>query len=76
MYVLTDHCAWQRCISRWDAHPDEIFLLIGVMYFTGIFYLFLAIYLNEVVPQLYGVPKHPLFFMERFIQQKFPSLHS
>jgi len=45
------------------------------MYLTGIFYFFLAIYSNEIVPQQYGVPKHPLFFMERFIQKNFPTYH-
>ena len=45
------------------------------MYIEGIIYFFLAIYLNEVIPQKYGVPKHPLFLFEGFIQRNFPSMY-
>jgi hypothetical protein len=31
--------------------------------------------LNEVVPQEYGIPKHPLFFMEKTIMNYSPDLH-
>ena len=45
------------------------------MYIEGIIYFFLAVYLNEVIPQKCGVPKHPLFFVEGFILRNFPKLH-
>ena len=36
----------------------------------------MALYLNQVWPQKYGVPKHPLFFLEGIIKQYFPEKHS
>ena len=50
--------------------------MIKVLYFDAAVILVLAIYLNEVVPQQYGVPKHPLFFLESFIVRNFPKLHA
>jgi len=38
--------------------------------------MILALYANEIVPQDYGVAKHPLFFMEKLIQRNSPYLHS
>jgi len=74
-YILTDHCAFQRCITRWDAHPEEIFTLIKVMYVQSVIYFLIAMYLYEIVPQRYGVPKHPLYFLEGFVIRNFPHLH-
>lgn len=45
------------------------------MYIEGVIYFFIAIYLNEVVPQKYGVPRHPLFMIEGFIKRNFPSYY-
>ena len=39
-------------------------------------YLTLAIYLQQVLPQDYGVPKHPLFFLSRHLKAISPRLHS
>jgi len=38
--------------------------------------MILALYLTEVVPQTYGIHKHPLFFMEGFIKRNFCFIHS
>jgi len=35
----------------------------------------LAMYLNQIVPQEYGVPKHPLFFLEGIIETINPKWH-
>jgi ABC-type glutathione transport system ATPase component len=48
---------------------------IVALYVDSFLYLILAIYLNEVVPQTYGVPKHPLFFLENTIKTLSSSLH-
>jgi len=55
--------------------PPEIFELIGFLYIDAVIYFILALYLNEVVPQQFGVPKHPLFIIEPFIKRNFVSLH-
>ena len=31
-------------------------------------YFVLAIYLNQVIPSIYGVPKHPLFCLKRCLR--------
>ena len=36
--------------------------------------MILALYANEIVPQTYGVEKHPLFFMEDFLKHNMPWL--
>lgn len=75
MYILVDPCAWNRCLGRLDEMPAEIFELIKMLYISAFFYLLLALYLNEVVPQTYGVPKHPLFLIESYIMKISPSAH-
>ena len=76
LYVLSEECGWNRCWSHWGQVSDEIFTLIKVLYIDAIVIFILAIYLNEVMPQQYGVPKHPLFFMESFVVNNFPKLHT
>ena len=74
-YILTEECGWKQCLSHWNHIPEEVWELIQVLYVQSFIILFIAIYLNEVVPQQYGVPKHPLFFLESFVVKNFPSLH-
>lgn len=74
-YVLGEECGWNKCWSHWSQITPEIFTLVKVLYFDAFFFLVLAIYMNEVYPQQYGIPKHPLFFMEQFIVTYFPGLH-
>mmetsp|Transcript_32638 Transcript_32638/g.5922 ORF Transcript_32638/g.5922 Transcript_32638/m.5922 type:complete len:158 (+) Transcript_32638:1427-1900(+) len=35
------------------------------LYVSGVFFLILALYLNEVVPKEYGISKSPLFFLRK-----------
>lgn len=74
-YVLGEECGWNRCWSHWSHVSDEIFTLIKVLYVDAFILLIAAIYMNEVYPQQYGIPKHPLFFAESFIVTYFPKLH-
>jgi len=46
------------------------------LYASSVVYLLLALYLNQVVPQTYGVPKHPLFPIEGLIKRINPKLHA
>jgi len=39
--------------------------MIKVIYFNAIFFLVLAVYLYQVVPQSYGVAKHPCFCLKK-----------
>jgi len=75
-FILSDACAWNTCIGNFDFINDEALGCLKALYFNAVFYMVLALYLNEIVPQTYGVPKHPLFFMEGFIKRNFPKQHS
>lgn len=74
-YILSDECTFSKCISRFSEYPQEVYNCIGAIYIDSVMYLVLALYLNQVMPQKYGVPKHPLFFMESFIKRNFPKMH-
>lgn len=64
MYLLLDPCTWESCYGDYDIMPAEVFEMQWYMLRNAILYFFMALYFNEVVPQTYGVPKHPLFFCE------------
>ena len=72
IFQMVDTCMYSDyiydgCISSLDEVTQETWGYIYSLYFDAILYMVLAIYLNEVVPQTYGIPKHPLFFMETFV---------
>eukprot|EP01133_Synstelium_polycarpum_P015460 gene15460-18343_t len=46
---------------NWDFEPSRI---IFWLYMDAVFFLVLALYLDQVLPREFGVPSHPLFFME------------
>ncbi|EFA80182.1 ABC transporter A family protein [Heterostelium album PN500] len=48
----------------WDFEPSKI---IFWLYIDSVFYLLLALYLDQVLPREFGVPKHPLFFTEPIV---------
>ena len=62
---LANSCGFDKCIESWDRLPTDIVLAIKTSYMNAAIYLILAIYLSEVVPQDYGIPKHPLFCLKR-----------
>lgn len=64
MFILTNNCAWYECVSQFDNADSEVFTCLKCLYFNAIFYLILGIYLEKVMPSQYGIPKHPLFFIE------------
>jgi len=47
---------------------DEMSYILASLYLDAIFYCLLGLYLEEVLPRQYGVPKHPLFFLPSFSQ--------
>ena len=40
-----------------------------------VIYMSAAMYFNQVIPQDYGVPKHPLFLFDKFIARHSKKLH-
>ena len=76
MYILIDPCTWEKCYGDVDMAPDEFNEMCIVLLMNAIVYTLLALYLNQVLPQTYGVPKHPLFFMESIIKKNSPELYN
>lgn len=74
-YLLLDPCTWDTCYGDYDLAVDEFHEMCLILLTNALVYFVLALYLNEVVPQTYGIPKHPLFFMESIIKSISTSLH-
>lgn len=72
---FTNRCAFNECVSNIEDMHNEINLCLKSIYLNPLIYFVLALYLNEVLPQQYGIPKHPLFFMESFIKLLSKDLH-
>lgn len=64
VFIFADQCAWDKCIHSYDNVPGEVFRCIRSLYIAAFVIMVLAIYLNQVIPQQYGIPKHPLFIIE------------
>lgn len=75
IYLLADKCAWHDCISDWKDVDSEMHRCLLMLYLNSIFYFVLAVYLEQVVPSAFSIPKHPLFFVEELIKDKFPELY-
>jgi ATP-binding cassette subfamily A (ABC1) protein 3 len=76
MYLLLDPCTWESCLGDIDMAPPEFYEMIGWLLFNSVLYLIVALYLNEVWPQEFGVQKHPLFPVEGLMKQFIPALHN
>eukprot|EP01132_Coremiostelium_polycephalum_P003972 gene3972-4968_t len=50
----------------WDFEPSRCILWI---YVDTVFFLLLSLYLDQVLPREYGVPSHPLFFLDPIIDR-------
>ena len=75
VFMLSDNCAWRTCTMFYKDMPEEVWTCIKWLYADAFMYMILAAYLNEVIPQEFGVPRHPLFFLETRIKSWSPSLH-
>lgn len=66
MYHMAMECAYGSCFKSIFTLPDEMNRCLIVLYVQIVVYLILALYLYQVVPQTYGVHKHPLFFLKKY----------
>jgi len=60
-YITAYHCAFGECLTGFFSLNGEAWVCILALFLQGTIYGALALYLNEVIPQTYGVPKHPFF---------------
>jgi len=76
IYLLLEPCTWDKCYGNYNLAPDEFHEMTFILLLNAIGYTVLALYLNQVIPQTYGVPKHPLFFLEPILKKISPKLCS
>lgn len=57
IYILCIQCSYFSCIGSFTDFPSEGVRCLIALYLSFFFYLILAIYLQQVVPQTYGVAK-------------------
>lgn len=69
-YNMALDCAYSTCYQSISSVDQETFNCLIAIYAGALVYFVLAIYLNQVVPSVYGVPKHPLFCLRRFFRPK------
>ena len=67
-YNMALDCAYSTCFQSISSVDQETYQCLIAIYAGALVYFVLAIYLNQVVPSVYGVPKHPLFCLRRFIK--------
>ena len=64
MNYLTDRCSNFACLRHISQFNDEMWECLVFLYIDAIIYLCIGLYLDQVLPQEYGIPKHPLFFLQ------------
>ena len=65
MYRLSDICGDFKCISSFSELDSEMQSCLTILYISAFVFFVLGLYLDEVVPQEYGIPKHPLYFLKK-----------
>jgi len=69
MYLLNKACAFEyQCYGAFStiSGTDEFYHVITALFLDGFVYYILYLYLDNIMPREFGVPKHPLFFLETF----------
>jgi len=70
IYQLTYRCSNFRAVEGFSDFNGEMWGCLAVLYFGAIVFLVLGLYLDAVLPQEYGIRKHPLFFLKFFLKNK------
>jgi hypothetical protein len=70
MYHMAMDCAYIGCTRSMFKMKDEAYYCVIAIYLEAVIYLVLALYLYQVIPQTYGVPKHPLYFLKKYVNKK------
>lgn len=61
-------CGYETCISNFSMVPAELSKCIWILFISGFLYICVGMYLYEVVPQQFGVRRHPLFFLKKLFK--------
>jgi len=70
IYQLTFECGNMKCVQNFADLGGEMWSCFAIVYGGALVFLLLGLYLDVVLPQEYGVQKHPLFFLKGFGKQK------
>lgn len=70
LYYLTIKCGYEVCIGSFSGLSDELVTCLIVLFITPFIYMFLGMYFYEVLPQQFGVRKHPLFCVKKICKKK------
>ena len=65
IYILSNNCGYYKCVESMSEVSSELAKCIIIMYVVGVVTLVLALYLNEIMPREFGVPRHPLFCIRK-----------
>jgi ABC-type Na+ transport system ATPase subunit NatA len=60
-YLMSFSCGFLTCMSSLSQMMHEAKICLIMIFVMSTVYLLIGLYLNEVLPQQYGVPSHPLF---------------
>ena len=64
LYFLANSCGNTGCITSFSQLPAEAYESLIFLYVGAVVFLLLGVYLNEVIPQEYGVSRSPLFIFD------------
>ena len=65
-YRLARGCANDQCFTQLNQIDGEVIFSLVFLYLVPIIFFLFGIYFHLVVPQEFGVAKHPLFFISYF----------
>ena len=71
-YYMTLRCGFERCIDNLSDVNDEMIICFVLLFVMGFVFLFLGIYLYEIIPQEFGVRKSPRFCCKKQTVNKEP----
>jgi len=64
MYKLSYKCGFNECLAHFSGLDEEMLTCIYVLYGGAVVFLIVGLYLDAVLPQEYGISRHPLFFLQ------------
>jgi len=70
LYNLGNQCSSLQCARDLSDISEETWSCIVLLYVGAVLYLVIGLYLDAILPQEFGVPKHPLFFLDSLKPRK------
>jgi ABC-type multidrug transport system fused ATPase/permease subunit len=67
-YYMTYHCGYYTCLNNIYTIEQEVKNCYFILFISGFVYIILGMYLYEIIPQEFGIRKHPLFFIKNLFQ--------